>query len=162
MAHTRNGYSGLQIALHWIIAFLVFGAFFSSDGMGRALRQRIEQDLGGLDGATAHTIMGGAAFAFVLIRLIVRLRRGVPEPHGPPMIQKAATFGHWFLYALMIAAPALGAITWYGKIDGLADLHEIVGKALMIVAMGHLLMAIFHQALWSDGTMLRMFQPEAK
>lgn len=155
----RTGYSLVQIALHWAVAFLIFGAFFSHDGMGRALRQRIEQDLNGFDGATPHTIMGGMAFALVAIRLIVRLVRGAPEPHGPPMVQLAARLGHWLLYALMIAAPLLGAITWYGKIEGLGDLHEIVGKALMIVALGHIIMALAHQAIWADSTLSRMFSP---
>ena len=159
MATHRNGYSGLQIALHWIVAFLIFGAWFTHEGMGRALRQRIEQDLSGFDGATLHTMMGGAAFAFVLIRLVVRMTRGAPEPHGSPMIQMAAVWGHRLLYALMIAAPLLGAITWYGKIEGLGEVHEIVGQALMLVAIGHLLMALVHQALWSDGTLHKMFKP---
>ncbi len=159
MSTERTGYSGLQIALHWIVAILIFGAWFTHDGMGRALRQRIEQDLTGFDGATLHTMLGGAAFAFVILRLIVRLRRGAPEPHGSPMVQLAATWGHRLLYALMILAPLLGAITWYGKIEGLGELHELVGQALMIVAIGHLLMAMLHQALWSDGTLMRMISP---
>jgi cytochrome b561 len=159
MALVRNGYSGFQIALHWIVAVLIFGAWFTHDGMGQALRQRIDLDLSGLDGATLHTMMGGAAFAFVVIRLIVRLKRGAPEPHGSSTVRMAAIWGHRLLYALMILAPLLGAITWYGKIEGLGDLHEWVGKTLMLVAIGHLLMAMLHQALWSDGTLMRMFSP---
>lgn len=159
MSKIRAGYSGLQIALHWIVAFLIFGAWFTHEGMGRALRQRIEQDLSGFDGATLHTMLGGAAFAFVLVRLVVRLSRGAPEPHGSPMVQMAATWGHRLLYALMILAPLLGAITWYGKVEALGEIHELVGQALMIVAIGHLLMAMLHQALWSDGTLSRMISP---
>ena len=159
MANPRIGYSGLQIALHWIVAVLIFGAWFTHEDMGDALEDRIELGLTGLEGATLHTILGGTAFAFVLVRLIVRFTRGAPEPHGSPMIQMAATWGHRLLYVLMIAAPALGAITWYGKIEGLGDIHELVGNALMIVAIGHLLMAMLHQALWSDGTLMRMFSP---
>ncbi|MCG6884226.1 MAG: cytochrome b/b6 domain-containing protein [Silicimonas sp.] len=157
MASMRTGYSGLQIALHWIVAVLIFGAWLTHDGMGRALRQRIEQDLSGFEGATLHTLLGGTVFALVLIRLIVRLKRGAPEPHGSPAIQMAATWGHRLLYALMILVPALGAATWYGKIEGLGEVHELAGNALMLVAIGHLLMALVHQALWSDGTLSRMF-----
>lgn len=153
----RTGYSGLQIALHWVVAVLIFGAFFASDDMGDALEKRIEQGLSGLDGATIHTILGGAALAFVLIRLVVRLIRGAPEPHGSPTMQLAAMWGHRLLYALMIAAPVLGAATWYGKFEELGDVHEIVGQALILVAVGHLLMALVHQALWADGTLSRMF-----
>lgn len=159
MSQTRSGYSHLQIALHWIVAILIFGAFFTHEDMGDALEDRIELGLTGLEGATLHTILGGLAFAFILVRLIIRWRTGAPEPHGSPMVQLAATWGHRLLYVLMIAAPLLGAITWYGKIEDLGGLHEVVGKALMIVAVGHLLMALLHQALWADGTLMRMFKP---
>lgn len=159
MSTTRTGYSGLQIALHWIVAFLIFGAWFTHEGMNDALDARIDQGLTGFDGATLHTMLGGAAFAFVSVRLIVRLKRGAPEPNGTPLVQMAATWGHRLLYALMIAAPLLGAATWYGKIEELGDIHELVGKALMMVAIGHLLMAMLHQALWSDGTLMRMVSP---
>lgn len=159
MSTHRTGYSGLQIALHWIVAVLIFGAFFTHDGMNRALERRIEQDLSGLDGATLHTILGGLAFAFILVRIVVRLKRGAPEPQGSPLVQAAASWGHRLLYVLMIAAPALGAATWYGKVEDLGDAHELVGKALVIVAVGHLLAAMAHQALRSDGTLARMVTP---
>lgn len=158
----KTGYSRLQIGLHWTVALLIFAAFFTNDGMGQALRNRIEQGLTGMEGATLHTMLGGAAFLFILIRFVVRLRSGAPEPHGPPLVQVAATWGHRLLYALMIAAPALGAASWYGKMPGLGDAHEIVGKALMIVAVGHILVAIGHRVLWNDGTLNRMFQPGAE
>lgn len=156
------GYSRLQIALHWIVAVLIFGAFFTNDGMGRALRQRIEQDLTGLDGATYHTILGGTAFLFILIRMVLRLKRGAPEPHGPPHVQLAAKWGHRLLYTLMIAAPALGAAAWYGKIATLGEIHEVVGKALVLLAVGHLIVAILHRVLWNDGTLERMFRTGAE
>lgn len=159
MSHTRTGYTRLQIALHWIVAVLVFGAYFTSDGMGRALRARIEQGLTGFEGATLHTILGGLAFLFILIRLVTRWRSGAPASHGPELMQTVQTWGHRLLYALMFLAPALGAATWYGQIGSLGDLHSVVGQALIIIAVGHLVMAMLHQALWSDGTLMRMFQP---
>lgn len=159
MTTSRTGYSALQIALHWIVAFLIFGAWFTSDDMDDALEARIELGLSGFDGATLHTLLGGTAIAFVLIRLVVRLTRGAPEPHGSPMVQMAAAWGHRLLYALMIAAPLLGAATWYGQFEDLGELHELVAQALVLVAIGHLLMALVHQALWSDGTLMRMFAP---
>lgn len=158
----KTGYSKLQIALHWLVAALILAAFFTGDGMGQALRARIEQNLSGLDGATWHTVLGGAAFLFILIRIVVRLRTGAPEPHGSPLVQMAAHWGHRLIYALMIAAPALGAATWYGKFSGLGDVHEVVGQALILVAVGHVLIAIAHKALWNDGTLERMFRPESE
>ena len=160
MPTSRTGYSGLQIALHWIVAALVFGAFLAADDMGDALEDRIELGLSGLQGATLHTILGGTLFALVVIRLVVRLRRGAPEPHGSPAVRVAATWGHRLLYALLILVPALGAATWYGHFEDLGEVHELAGNLLMIVAVGHLLMALVHQALWSDGTLGRMVTPD--
>jgi cytochrome b561 len=161
MSSPRTGYSGLQIALHWIVAILVFGAYFTSEDMGDALKERIEQGLSGLDGATLHSILGGLAFAFILFRIVTRWTKGAPEPLGSPMMQMAAAWGHRLLYALMIAVPALGAATWYGKIEGLGDAHALLGNALILVAVAHLLVAIAHQALWADGTLARMVSPSS-
>lgn len=158
----RTGYSLLQIALHWLTAIAIFGAFFTHEGMGRALNQRIDADLSGFDGATLHTALGGLAFALVAVRLAVRLRSGAPPAQGPKLVQTASKLGHKLLYALMILAPLLGALTWYGKIEALGELHEITGQALIVVALGHAIAAIFHQALFSDGTMARMAFPEKR
>lgn len=153
-----EGYSRLQIALHWLIALLVAAAWFTGDGMGRALRNRIEQDLSGLDGATTHTILGGLAFAFILWRMIVRWRRGAPDPEGSPLQVTAATWGHRVLYLLMLLAPALGAATWYGKISDLGDIHAVVGQALVLIALAHAAVAVFHHVVQKDETLRRMIR----
>ena len=154
-----TGFSRLQIGLHWIVAVLIIGAWFTHDGMGRALRQRIAEGMTGMEGATPHTILGGLAFAFVLVRIIVRLRRGAPEPHGSALVQSAAKWGHVVLYALMALVPALGAATWYGGIESLGEVHEFLGQALMLVIIGHVVMALWHQIVKKDGTLTRMVKP---
>ena len=151
-----GSYSRLQIILHWIVAILIAAAWFTHEGMGDALRERIASGTTGLEGATPHTVLGGMAFAFGLWRLFVRLRRGAPEPHGTPAIRRAATIGHWALYALMIAVPALGAATWYGHIRDLGEVHETLGNLLIIVALGHFAAALWHQFIRRDGTLKRM------
>jgi len=109
-----SGYSRVQIALHWLVAVLIVAAWFTHDGMGRALRTRIETGASGIEGNTLHVWFGGAAFALILIRIVLRLMRGAPdhEPGMSPKMQLAATWGHRLLYLLMIAAPALGAAAW--------------------------------------------------
>ena len=153
------GYTRLQIALHWIVAVLIVAAFFTHEGMGRALEQRIETGTTGLEGATLHTIFGGTAFALILLRIIVRLRTGAPEARSTPMVQTAAKWGHRLLYLLMIVAPALGAAAWYGHLGDVGEIHEIVGKALMIVALAHAVVAIAHHVVLKDGTLTRMLRP---
>jgi len=155
---TKNGYSVLQIALHWIIAVLIVTAWLISDGMGEALRARLQTGATGTEGNTAHVWLGGATFLLILIRLIVRWVQGAPDPvaGGSEMMEKAGIWGHRLLYLLMIVTPALGAITWYGGVRATGDLHEVASNALLIVAAGHAAMAIIHQYVLRDGSLDRM------
>ncbi len=157
----RTGYSGLQIGIHWIVAVLIFAAYFTSDGMGRALRTRIETGASGVDGNTPHVWLGGAVFLLVLIRIIVRWRSGAPDhaPETPALVATAATWGHRLIYLLMVLVPLGGAVTWYGGIEAAGDIHEILGNAFMLVVMAHAVIAIGHEVLWSDGTLNRMIKP---
>ena len=160
----RTGYSGLQIALHWLVAALILGAFFTKGRMEDALELRIASGATGTEGNTAHVWMGGLAFVLVAVRIVVRLRSGAPGPVAgtSPMMALAVKWGHRLLYALMVATPLTGALTWYGGIDALGDVHETVGQALMIVILGHILAAMLHEALRGDGTMNRMFSPQTR
>lgn len=157
----RTGYSSLQIALHWLIAILIVAAYILSDGMGGALRRRIEAGTTGLEGNTIHVWLGGAAFLLILIRIVVRLVRGAPAPADgtPPRLAQAAIWGHRALYALMILTPALGAAAWYAHLIDLGDVHALAGNALLILAAGHAAAAVWHQFVAKDGTLDRMRRP---
>lgn len=157
----KTGFTLTQIALHWAVALCIVAAFVTHDGMGRALNARIDSGTTGMEGATLHTIFGGLAFALILIRVIVRLRQGAPAPHGSPMMVAAALWGHRVLYLLMFVVPMMGAATWYGHIEPLANPHEILGKALMLIALGHALVALAHHFLLKDGTLTKMLKPES-
>src|SRR6056297_2094867 len=159
MARTA-GYSAIQIALHWLTAFLIAAAYLVSEGMGDALRLREQSGATGVEGNTLHVWLGGAVFAIVAVRLAVRIRFGAPTPAEgtPPLWELAAIWGHRLLYLLMLAVPLMGALTWYAGLP-LGDAHEVAGNALMLIAGGHVVMAMLHEALRSDGTMARMFKP---
>lgn len=161
MSRSPDAYSRLQIALHWGVAVLIAIAWFSHEDMGRTLRDRIEAGTTGLDGATVHTVAGGLVLLFVLWRLAVRLKRGAPEPSGSPAVVTAAHWGHRALYFLMLAVPALGAAAWYGHLRDLGEIHEIAAQVLMLTVLGHIAMAIWHEAVKKDGTMRRMVRPNS-
>ena len=161
MSNTPATFSRLQIWIHWIVAALVFAAFFTHEGMGDALRERIEQGLTGMEGATPHTVLGGIAFAFILWRIVLRWRRGAPEPEGSGQQLTAAIWGHLLLYLLMIVVPAIGAASWYGKIPNLGEVHEVLGKALVLIALGHGAVALWHHFVMKDGTLRRMARSDA-
>lgn len=159
----RTSYSRLQIILHWLIAALIIAAWFTPEDMGRALRTRIETGATGIEGNTLHVWLGSAAFALILLRVIVRLVQGAPGPvpGSSPLMASAAVWGHRLLYLLMIVTPAAGAAAWYGGIKPAGETHEILGNALMLVALGHALVAIWHQWVNKDGVMARMTRPGA-
>ena len=161
MSKTPTAFSRMQIWIHWIVAILIFAAFFTHEGMGDALRVRIEQGLTGMEGATPHTALGGIAFAFILWRIVLRWRRGAPEPEGSGLQFTAAIWGHRLLYLLMIVVPAIGAASWYGKMPNLGEAHEVLGKALVIVALGHGAVALWHHFVLKDGTLRRMARSDA-
>jgi cytochrome b561 len=155
----RSGYSGLQIALHWIIAILIPLAWLSSGGAEEAW-DAIEKG-SAAPGFVPHVAFGMAILALVVLRLIVRLRRGVPEAPGVPgsLQVKAADWGHRLIYLLMIAVPLGGMSIWFGGMDN-GDIHGLFGTVLMVVVIGHALMALYHQYVVKDGLLRRMMRPE--
>lgn len=155
---TRTGYSITQITLHWLTLIAVLVAWFTHEAMEDIARAA--WDTGSGPFPTVHTVAGALAMIFILTRLVLRYRRGAPEPQGSQLAKSAATWGHRAIYALVIIVPMLGAATWFGGFRGLSDLHEIAAKALMLAAIGHALMAIWHQYGKKDGSLMRMIQPE--
>lgn len=156
----HEGYTRLQIWLHWLVAILIIAAYVASDGMGQALRARIEAGRVGIDGNTVHVWLGGLVFLLILVRIIVRLRQGAPEavPGTSALVEMAAHWGHRLLYLLMILVPASGAAAWYGGVEPAGDAHEVMGNALMIVALGHAAAALWHHFVQKDETLLRMLR----
>ncbi|MBV0913903.1 cytochrome b [Anianabacter salinae] len=160
---TRPAYSPLQIGLHWLVAILIFAAWFTHEDMGQALRQRIETGATGIEGNTLHVWLGGAAFLLILARIVVRMVSGAPAPEaqGGPLMAKAAVWGHRLLYALMILAPMAGAAAWYGGVREAGEVHETLGSALFFIALAHAVVALVHHYVLKDGTLLRMIRPKA-
>lgn len=160
MATASKGYTKIQIGLHWLVALVIAVAWFTGDGMGRVLRQRIEAGTTGIEGNTWHVWLGGAVFLLVLIRIVVRLVKGAPAHIPGPAWQVAlAAWGHRLLYILMVLVPALGAITWYGHVAFAGELHELAVNLLVVVISGHAAAAVYHHFWVKDDTLRRMMRP---
>jgi cytochrome b561 len=155
---TTNGYSGLQIALHWLIAILILVAWLSAEGAEEAI-EAIEK--GGTAGFVPHVAFGLAILAAVVVRLVIRLSRGAPAALGAPgsLAVKAADWGHRLLYLLMIAVPLGGISIWFLGMDN-GEIHGFFANVLLIVALGHALMALYHQYVLKDGLLRRMMKAE--
>lgn len=158
----RRGYNVAQIALHWIVAALVIFNYVYSDDMGKALRDKLRgTETAGLKlDAMIHVWVGVALLVLVILRLVLRRVRGAPPAPGSGLPQRAALWGHRLLYALLVAVPFLGALTWFAGLRQLGDAHELLASVLLWVAGGHALIALFHHYVLKDGLLTRMARPE--
>lgn len=156
----KTSYSRGQILLHWLIAALIVSNWFISEGIEDAFD-------GSMEGTPAtgfvpnwHVYAGLAVMGLVLLRLVLRWQHGAPAPAGAGTLSdKVARLVHAALYVLMFTVPALGAITWFGGIDATADLHVLAMNAMMLLALGHAAVAIFHHFVLKDGLLTRITRP---
>lgn len=153
---TTTGYSGTQIALHWLIAILIVAAWFTGEG-GRAATDTVEK--GGTAGFVPHVAIGLAILALVVLRLLVRLGRGAPAAIGTPgsLGVMASDWGHRLIYLLMIAVPLGGVATFFLGLD-VGVIHALAPNVLMVVALGHAALALYHQYVVKDGLLRRMMK----
>jgi len=125
-----------------------------------------------------HKSLGVTILALVLLRIYWRLS------HRPPALlsslkaweRKLAAGGHHSLYLLMVLIPVAGIIMslyskyglqWFGikLLEGLdnkdlretfAEVHELLGTAMLVVLAVHVLGALKHRLIDKDDTMKRM------
>jgi cytochrome b561 len=162
-------YSRLMIAIHWVTALLVLGAWLTSEGE-RHVRETPP---------LLHVSLGLAVLVLVIPRLVARLAGGAPRIEDPqgPWLNRAAKAGHTVLYLFLVALPLSG---WYaasrlgipvaffgiglpslaapvqGPPGMLAELHGTGGTVILWLAGLHALMALWHQFVLRDGTLKRM------
>jgi cytochrome b561 len=153
---TTTGYSGIQIALHWLVAILILVAWLSGEGAEEAM-EAIEE--GGTVGFVPHVAFGLSILTLVVVRILVRLSRGAPAAPGMPgsLAVKAADWGHRLLYLLMIAVPLGGASVFFLGLE-VGEIHGLAANVLMLVVLGHALMALYHQYILKDGLLRRMMK----
>ncbi|MFN5999434.1 MAG: cytochrome b [Paracoccaceae bacterium] len=155
---TTTGYSGIQIALHWLVAILIVIAWFTGEGAEEAM-EVVEE--GGTTGFVPHVALGLAILALVVVRVLVRLGRGAPAAPGAPgsLQVLAADWGHRLIYLLMIAVPLGGISTFFLGLE-VGEIHGLAANVLMVVVLGHALLALYHQYVLKDGLLRRMMKAE--
>lgn len=156
MRATPAGYSAAQIALHWAVALLVPLAWVSHDGAEEAFRAMRD---GLVPALPLHAWFGLAVLVLTLGRLALRLMRGAPTPPATdPQAQRlVALWTHRAIYALLILVPAGGLAMW---LTGARTPHGLFANLLMILALGHAVIALFHHYIRRDGLLLRMTRPD--
>ena len=157
------GFSRLQIALHWAVAFLVGSQLLFGESMTRSVDAAESGDPLSLTDkllATSHYWFGISILALVAIRFVVRLTTGAPAPASeqPKIVHLAATATHWLFYAMLFAFPVLGLLALYAG-DPWGQIHSLAKPAFLGLIVLHLGAALYHQLVVKDGTLRRMLVP---
>lgn len=168
-------YSGIAIALHWLIAVLVFvllavGYYFNTIPVGDDARGPV---------ITWHKSIGLTAAVLIALRVIWRLVH--PPPPLPDFVpawqRQAARFNAVFLYVLICVQPVLGYLStsfsgystrwfgialpqWAGKNEALneffSEAHHLGAKLLILALVLHIGGALLHALVRRDGVFSRM------
>ena len=99
-------YTGVAIALHWLIALGIVGQL----ALGLAMTQVAMAKMTEFKLYQLHKSIGITVLLLVLVRILWRLgHRPPPLPAGLPPLERAAAKGtHWVLYLFMLGLPITG------------------------------------------------------
>ncbi len=99
------------VALHWIIAILIFATALLAGGEGGEGR-RGGATIAGIPILGIHMILGITVLVLLVVRLIIRWRANNPEwaTTGNFFLDKVGVLTHWALYFLMFAITITGII----------------------------------------------------
>jgi cytochrome b561 len=170
-------YDSVAIALHWAVALLVvvqFAMAVTWDWFAKPTRQALE---------SVHISLGVLLTAAIVARIVWRLIPGHQRSSLESGWVRLASKGvHYLLYLLLVAQAALGfgfrwaqghSVEFFGlfAIPGpfaelarptrrlLHEGHEWIGWAIVIIALGHALAALYHHYMLKDGLLRRMLPP---
>ena len=168
-------YNNVQIALHWLIALLIFATFPLGLYM---VDLKLSPTM--LKLFSYHKWMGVTIFFLVAVRLAWRATHPVPPPiAGMPRWQEIVSVAtHHTLYLLMVVIPLSGWLTssadgyqtvWFGIVplpdlldknkelgDTLGAVHEYLNWAMLALVGLHAAAALKHQFIDKDGLLQRM------
>lgn len=169
----RSNYSGLQIAIHWLVFLLVIVTYCAMEFRGFAPRDwRPYFNI-------VHVSCGITILVLMIVRLLVRLKSPTPAivPKPSPMLTGLAHLGHLIIYLLFIALPILGLLMMYNRggnwiafglsmphaaeanfdlVDMLKEYHVTLAMFGYYVIALHALAALAHHYFFKDNTLLRM------
>ncbi len=173
-----KNYDNVAIALHWMAALLVVIQFALGQTWGwfpRPTRHLM---------VVTHMSFGIILALVVLARLLWRfVLRNHVRSLEQGLVRIASITVHYVLYALLATEAVLGFLSrWVGNeamsffgvqipppftgsgeraADQLQDIHNWVGWAIIMLALGHALAALYHHYILKDGVLGRML-PRAR
>jgi cytochrome b561 len=162
LAEARNGYTRLQIGIHWLVVAMVAVQLVIAGNMTEmvdAIEEGESVSSSEMLWGNVHYWLGLAILAAMLVRLGVRIVSGAPAHAGPalPVTDMAAAAMHWALYLVLLAAPVSGLVAYYGIAD-VGDLHGLSRQILIVLVALHVLAALYNQYVRKDGTLTRILR----
>ena len=175
MNPSRQRYTGIAIALHWLIAVAILGTFLLGQYMTNLQLSPAKLKL-----YSYHKWIGVTIFLLVLVRIAWRLAHRPPLPPAsmPAWQHSAASIAHFFLYALTLAIPVSGwlmssasgfQVVYLGVIpipdllakskdaaQELKQLHEALNWLMVLVVAMHVAAALKHHLMDRDDVLQRM------
>lgn len=172
---TQLKYSGTAQLLHWLIALLVVVQFTLVWTAGTMPRGDLRTTV-----MLTHVSVGFTVFVLALVRI------GWRFTHAPPAFPASMSNGeqwlaritHWALYALIILMPLSGLALWatagrdidwfwlvtipvalaenHAQHEFFEGVHVSLSWVLLVLAIFHVLAAIWHVVVKKDGLMKRM------
>ncbi|MGE0501967.1 MAG: cytochrome b [Rhizobiaceae bacterium] len=160
-----TGYSPIQVGLHWSVVVLVAFQFVAHDGIEAAWRAFVRGQPMPVDAATLtllHIASGITVLLLALVRILLRLTRGVPAPPAdePRLLQIAAEAVHGSIYFLLLALPLTGATAWFFEIEAAAGVHGLLTTLLLVAIVLHVAGALFQHFIRRSDVLMRMFRPQ--
>jgi cytochrome b561 len=170
-----QSYTATAIALHWLVALLIFfawplGVFMTDLPLSPQKLQYYAW----------HKWAGVTVFALALVRVLWRTRHPAPPlPAAMPAWQRRAAAGlHHLLYLLLLVIPLTGWLmssakgfqtVWFGVLplpdlvakdkalgDVLQQVHETLNLGLLALVLAHVVAAVKHHLVDRDDILIRM------
>lgn len=153
---TPRTYSGLQIALHWVIAALVLFQLVFEGGIDDDMYEGLQENE--IAFLNPHVVVGLLILALVVIRLGLRIQRGVPAAPSvePQILQLLAKAAHWAFYGVLFMMPLSGIAIWFFGVEAAEEIHELGETALIVLILLHVAGAFAHLLLFRDKVFHRM------
>lgn len=169
----REKFSGLQIAIHWLVFLLVIVTWCAMDLRGffsREYRPWFNM---------VHVSCGMTILMLMVARLVIRLKRPAPPitPKPKSWMTGMAHLGHLVIYLLFIALPIIGLCLMYNRghpwlafglvmphaadsnferVDFFKHYHVLLAEISYYAVGLHALAALLHHYVWKDNALLRM------
>jgi len=110
----------------------------------------------------SHVVFGVLIFVLAVMRLYLRLARGVPKaPSDEPMpLRFLAGLTHVVLYAAILIMPVSGAIAWFGGVEAAGNAHSTAKFLLIGFVALHVVGALYQKFVLKSEATERMLRPE--